>query len=529
MFRKYLYYLGGFIAILVIVVVFCDLVVSFSTKDHLFDDVDLLPESEIGLLLGTTPQTRIGGKRNAFFAYRIDATKRLYDAGKIRKILISGDDHSLNGINESEVMRDSLVARGIPKDSILLDGRGYRTINSVINAKEIFGFDSFTLISQQFHNERALYQAMHLDINVGEIWGYNASSPHSALSALTYLREYLARVKMFIDLLNKEKYVKEATEDLDYYFQCNCAANLIKVELTIRPNEMDSVWLVPGQGYGYFRYDTLKSTFPDLSEICIYSLYGLPKLSNLGDIDGDGLDEIGFFSTAYDSNWNDYEVYSVKSGRWCSLVEKPKVFTAGYEKLCPQPHIVESLGNGYIKILRMSMQEDFIVGDTIILPNFRPLPDESDRAFADSLLAMIDNYYESSTEIMDSAMMQFLNTTRSFDMVLDCQNWHRLRVSTSEDNMARLITIPGRGTMTWGESYIQYRKDNGTIALKKIAYDEPNEDGGRSFPALFIELHNCKKGGYEAYGIFSFSSTEELLYDTLYVSQEFLESDQFIL
>ena len=71
-----------------------------------------MPQYKYGLLLGTTPQTRIGRKTNQFFRYRIDAAVTLYDAGKICKILISGDENSLDGMNEVECMRDSLIARG---------------------------------------------------------------------------------------------------------------------------------------------------------------------------------------------------------------------------------------------------------------------------------------------------------------------------------------------------------------------------------------------------------------------------------
>ena len=108
------------------------------------------------MLLGTTPQTRIGGRKNMFFKYRIDAAEDLYNAGKIKYILISGDENSLDGINEPECMKDSLVARGIPENVIFLDGKGFRTLDSVVRMSKVFGVRTFTIISQRFHNERAL-------------------------------------------------------------------------------------------------------------------------------------------------------------------------------------------------------------------------------------------------------------------------------------------------------------------------------------------------------------------------------------
>lgn len=194
--------LGALFLFTFVGIILCDQLVTLNAEGRCFDDVEEVPETEVGLLLGTTPITRISGRKNAFFKYRIEAAASLYHAGKVHRILVSGDEHSLEGINEPEAMRDSLIVRGIPCDSILLDGKGFRTINSVVNARNVFGFDSYTIISQQFHNERALYQATHLDLDMKQVYGYNAKSPHSTLSILTYLREYLARVKMFVDLFN---------------------------------------------------------------------------------------------------------------------------------------------------------------------------------------------------------------------------------------------------------------------------------------------------------------------------------------
>ena len=165
-----------------------------------FSDFDSIKHNKVGLLLGTTPQARFDRITNYFFIYRIDAAEELYKAGKIEQILISGDENSLDGINEPECMRDSLVARGVPASNIILDGKGYRTINSVINANKVYGLKSFTIISQEFHNERALYQAEHLGLDMENIQGYNAKMPKSRRAFLTTIREYFARVKMFIDL-----------------------------------------------------------------------------------------------------------------------------------------------------------------------------------------------------------------------------------------------------------------------------------------------------------------------------------------
>jgi len=179
----------------------CNQVVVQNAKGKVFSDIDSIKYNKVGLLLGTTPQARIGRITNQFFIYRIDAAEQLYKAGKIDQILISGDENSLDGVNETECMRDSLVARGVPASGVILDGKGYRTICSVVNANKVFGLKSFTIISQKFHNERAIYQAEHLGLDVENIQAYNAKDPKSRRAYLTTIREYFARVKMFMDLI----------------------------------------------------------------------------------------------------------------------------------------------------------------------------------------------------------------------------------------------------------------------------------------------------------------------------------------
>ena len=205
----------GIIAILCIAVIFvCNHLVISNAKGKAFSEIDSIKYKKVGLLLGTTPQARITKVKNYFFIYRIDAAEQLYKAGKIKYILISGDENSLDGINEPECMRDSLVARGVPERAIFLDGKGYRTINSVINANREFGLKSFTIISQEFHNERALYQVEHLGLDIENIQAYNAQMPKSRRAYLTSIREYFARVKMFLDLLLvKDVNLQDSNED----------------------------------------------------------------------------------------------------------------------------------------------------------------------------------------------------------------------------------------------------------------------------------------------------------------------------
>ena len=141
------------------------------------------------------------GKTNPYFKNRIDAAEELFESGKIKYILISGDNRRHN-YNEPQAMKDSLVNRGIPKESLVLDFAGLRTLDSMVRSKEIFGQDSVTVISQQFHNERAIYLARHYGIHA---IGYNAKDVSAYEGLKTQIRELLARVKVFVDFfVNKQ-------------------------------------------------------------------------------------------------------------------------------------------------------------------------------------------------------------------------------------------------------------------------------------------------------------------------------------
>lgn len=178
----------------------CSAIVSSSAEDRVYDNVQDVPKTDIALLLGTSPTSRITGKTNYFYVYRIDAAAELYKAGKVKRILISGDDNSHHGVDETQQMCEDLIARGLPASAIMCDGKGYRTEASLRNAHENYGLRSFTVVSQRFHNERAIYLADHMELKFDRVQAYNAPMPQTALAHITQAREYLARVKLFLDL-----------------------------------------------------------------------------------------------------------------------------------------------------------------------------------------------------------------------------------------------------------------------------------------------------------------------------------------
>lgn len=170
--------------------------VQFCADEYCSTELSDIPKNKVGLLLGTSKYLK-NGRINAYYQFRIDATVRLFQAGLIEYVLISGDNGT-KSYNEPETMRDDLIARGIPASKIYLDYAGFRTLDSVVRAKEIFSQQEFTVISQKFHNERAIYLARHFGIRA---YGYNASEVSVRYGFKVTIREYFARFKMQLDLL----------------------------------------------------------------------------------------------------------------------------------------------------------------------------------------------------------------------------------------------------------------------------------------------------------------------------------------
>ncbi len=165
-----------------------------ASRGILYDDVNLVPPTKVGLVFGTTDRAQ--ERENLYFRYRIDAAEKLWKAGKIQVILVSGDN-SEKYYNEPEKMRRALVERGIPKNKIVCDYAGLRTLDSVVRAKEIFGLTEVVMISQRFHNERAVYLAQ---ANGMKVTGFNAQDVVSSGGFKTKVREVGARVKMWLDV-----------------------------------------------------------------------------------------------------------------------------------------------------------------------------------------------------------------------------------------------------------------------------------------------------------------------------------------
>lgn len=184
----------------VFIVCWSNFSVYYESKDFISKDISELPVVKTGLLLGTSRNLR-GGSENAYFFNRIDACVQLYEAGKIKNVLISGDN-GRKEYNEPEDMKKELIAHGIPADCIYLDYAGFDTYDSVLRAWKIFGQKSFIVISQHFHNQRAVYIARRFGLNA---YGYDAKDVQKMYGIKTKFREFFACVKAYFEVkLNVE-------------------------------------------------------------------------------------------------------------------------------------------------------------------------------------------------------------------------------------------------------------------------------------------------------------------------------------
>ncbi len=197
------------IILIIVIIIIAEYTIVKSSKDYIFDSAEQLPDSQVVLVLGTSPRAA-GGRQNLFYIYRINAAKHLYDLGKAKAFIVSGDNRKLT-YNEPQAMQNSLEELGVPKEIIYPDYTGFRTLDSVIRINKIFGQKTFIIVSQKFHNERAVYIARKNGLNA---YAYNAEDVPVKYSPKTFIRERFARVKVFIDILFKKqpKFLGEPVE-----------------------------------------------------------------------------------------------------------------------------------------------------------------------------------------------------------------------------------------------------------------------------------------------------------------------------
>ena len=167
-----------------------------STFGDMYTHIKEVPQKNAALLLGTAKYVR-GGGQNYFYTYRIRAAEALWKAGKVKAIVVSGDNGT-KYYDETTTMYEDLVKAGVPSRYIAKDYAGFRTLDSVLRAEAIFDLKDYIIISQKFHLERALFIAK---AKGQKAIGFVAKDiPGTAAAYRMKVREYLARAKAFLDV-----------------------------------------------------------------------------------------------------------------------------------------------------------------------------------------------------------------------------------------------------------------------------------------------------------------------------------------
>lgn len=177
-------------------VLWINLEVTRTGKQFSYNSVNALPHNHCAVVLGTS-KFLITGKENLYYTYRIKSAVLLYKSKKIDYIIVSGDNKHRN-YNEPVSMFNDLVEAGIPKERIILDYAGFRTLDSVVRSFMVFGQHEFTVISQPFHNHRAIFLGRQRGL---EVIAFNAGDQYGSPSVKVVLREIGARVLLAYDLL----------------------------------------------------------------------------------------------------------------------------------------------------------------------------------------------------------------------------------------------------------------------------------------------------------------------------------------
>jgi SanA protein len=184
------------LAVLGLGIVFgCEWWIAKRAEGRCLNDVNAMQEAPVAVVLGTSARLA-DGRANLFFLPRMEAAAALFKAGRVKALIVSGDNGT-QGYDEPTDMKRVLMQMGVPAEKVVCDYAGFRTLDSVVRTKEVFGQQRVIFVSQRFHNARAIYLAQAFGI---EAYGLDAKDVPVALSVKTFLREKLACVKAVLDV-----------------------------------------------------------------------------------------------------------------------------------------------------------------------------------------------------------------------------------------------------------------------------------------------------------------------------------------
>ncbi len=195
-FGRVIIFLEIIVFVPIFLLVLSNQIIRISANAHLFDQIEEIPYNKAGLVLGTSHRVRNGGP-NPYFTNRMQAAARLYHQGKVSYLIVSGDNRTVY-YNEPMQMKRALIELDVPESAIYLDYAGLRTLDSVVRSSKVFGQDSITIISQRFHNQRAVFIAKRLGM---EVVALNAPDVAPDRSDKTRIREWFAKANVFWDII----------------------------------------------------------------------------------------------------------------------------------------------------------------------------------------------------------------------------------------------------------------------------------------------------------------------------------------
>jgi SanA protein len=184
------------LALAVVATIAANLVVMLGSQGETVDRAADAPRAQAALVPGA--YVFPDGRLSPMLADRLTVAERLYRAGKVRKILLSGD-HGRADYDEVDAMKTKLLLDGIPERDVFTDHAGFDTLDTMIRARKVFDVRSALVVTQKFHMPRALWLGHQAGLTVhgvvADLHGYGSERRKSTA------REWFARVKAVADVL----------------------------------------------------------------------------------------------------------------------------------------------------------------------------------------------------------------------------------------------------------------------------------------------------------------------------------------
>ena len=182
--------------------------VSASSAGHEYSPDDV-PTRDVALVLGAKAHP---DRPSVSLASRLDLAVELWEAGSVRAVLVSGDGLPRSN-NEPRVMRDYLVARGVPAERIVEDVAGFDTYDSCVRARDVYGATGLTIVTQDYHVPRALTICRSVGLDAVGVGDTSFRERHPSVWARGAGREWLANLKMEWDLLSQREPQQDPASD----------------------------------------------------------------------------------------------------------------------------------------------------------------------------------------------------------------------------------------------------------------------------------------------------------------------------